>query len=434
MSKPSKLAAATASVSLSLLFVVVYGTCNAITAQRHDVRTWYYSWERFLPFVPLLIVPYMSLDLFYVAGPFLCESGAELRKLTKQIVLAILVAGMFFLLMPLKFGYPRPQPTGWTGTIFKFLHAFDHPYNLFPSLHITLRTILASLYARHSKGILRAASHVWFSLIGFSALLTGQHHVPDIVGGFILAAFCLYLFRDDRMILPAIPNPRVGWYYAFGCLVATVLAISDWPWTGILLWPALSLGLTAMAYCGLGPAIYQKTGGHLLLSTRLVLAPTLLGQYLSLLYYRRRCDAWSQVTPHVWIGARLTNRQAAEARDRGVTAVLDLTAEFSAPSVFRSLAYCNVPVLDLTEVSTQQLRQTTSFIAQHAVHGGVVYVHCKVGYSRSAAVMAAWLLESGQAASGEQALEILRRTRPGIVLRPEVSAAVRKYEVSMLAR
>src|SRR5579872_220213 len=90
VSKPSKLAAATTSVGLSLLFVVVYGACNAITAQRHDVGTWYYSWERFLPFVPLLIVPYMSLDLFYVAGPFLCESRAELRKLTKQIAFAIL--------------------------------------------------------------------------------------------------------------------------------------------------------------------------------------------------------------------------------------------------------------------------------------------------------------------------------------------------------
>src|SRR5450631_181985 len=59
-----------ASIGLSVLFVVVYGWCNWITAQRHDVGTLYFEWERFIPFVPLMIVPYLSIDLFFVAAPF----------------------------------------------------------------------------------------------------------------------------------------------------------------------------------------------------------------------------------------------------------------------------------------------------------------------------------------------------------------------------
>ena len=54
-----------ASVGLSVLFLIVYGWCNWITAQRHDVGTLYFEWERFIPFVPLMIVPYMSIDLFF---------------------------------------------------------------------------------------------------------------------------------------------------------------------------------------------------------------------------------------------------------------------------------------------------------------------------------------------------------------------------------
>jgi membrane-associated phospholipid phosphatase len=195
VSKPSKFHAALISAALSLLFMVVYGGCSWITAHRSDVGTWYYSWESFIPFVPLMIIPYMSIHLFFVCGPFLCRSRDELRVLAQRITFAILVAGACFLLIPLRLSAVRPQPDGWTGAIFRFLHTVDQPYNLFPSLHIAFRTILADHYAKHTKGVVRLASHLWFVLIGFSTLLTFQHHFVDIVGGFILAGICIYFFR-----------------------------------------------------------------------------------------------------------------------------------------------------------------------------------------------------------------------------------------------
>ena len=196
MSKPSKLCAATNVAALSLLFMVVYGGCNWITAHRSDVGTWCYSWESSIPFVPLMIIPYMSINLFFVCGPFLCQSRNELRVLAQRIAFAILVAGVCFLLIPLRFSAVRPQPSDWTGAVFRFLHILDQPYNMFPSLHITFRTILAALYAKHTTRVIRLASHLWFILIGFSTLLTYQHHFVDIVGGFVLAAICFYLFRE----------------------------------------------------------------------------------------------------------------------------------------------------------------------------------------------------------------------------------------------
>src|ERR1043165_3130188 len=177
--KPTRLAAAVTSVGLSLLFVVVYGGCGWITAHRSDVGTWYFAWERFIPFVPWLIIPYMSIDLFFVAAPFLCRSKGELQTFTRRIAFAIIVAGACFLLIPLTLAIPRSQTDGWTKPIFDFLYGFGRPNNLFPSLHIVLRTILASLYTRHSKGAVRVLAHIWFSLIGFSNLLPHQHHGVD---------------------------------------------------------------------------------------------------------------------------------------------------------------------------------------------------------------------------------------------------------------
>ena len=66
------------------------------------------------------------------------------------------------------------------------------------------------------------------------------------------------------------------------------------------------------------------------------------------------------------------------------------------------------------------------FIAEHA-ETGVVYVHCKIGYSRSAAAVAAYLLTSGHATSAEEAIEKLRSVRPAIVVRPEVREALRRF-------
>lgn len=429
MNHPTKTAAAATAAGLSLLFVVVYGGCSWLTAQRTDIGIWHYEWERFIPFVPALIVPYMSIDLFFVGAPFLCGSRDEMWTLARRITFAILIAGACFLLLPLQMAGARPQPNDWTGPIFKFLHGFDQPYNLFPSLHITLRTILAATYARHTKGLTRVASHVWFSLIGFSTLLTYQHHFVDVVGGFVLATFCFYIFREGEVRLPAMPNHRVGVYYAVGALALSGVAETGWPWTSILLWPTLACALTAGAYWKFGPAIYRKADGRLPLSSKLIFAPTLLGQYLSLRHYRRQCAAWNEVAPGVWISCRLNRRGAAAARRAGVTAVLDLTAEFSETAALRSLDYCNIPILDLTAPTTAQLRDGVAFIADRSQRG-IVCVHCKVGYSRSAAIVGAYLLASGQAKTVAQAITILRAARPTIVIRPEALAALHDFHAA----
>ena len=103
---------------------------------------------------------------------------------------------------------------------------------------------------------------------------------------------------------------------------------------------------------------------------------------------------------------------------QGVTAVLDLTAEFSEATPFRGITYCNLPILDLTAPTQGQLHAAVAFISEEATKG-MVFIHCKIGYSRTAAVAGAYLLASGKAISVEDAVAWLRRVRPSIVIRPE---------------
>ncbi|MFO0809803.1 MAG: phosphatase PAP2/dual specificity phosphatase family protein [Gemmataceae bacterium] len=422
------------SISLSALFLLLYGGTNWFTAQRSNVGTWYFDWELGLPYVPLLIVPYMSIDLFFFAAPFLCRSEREMTTFARRVTFSILVASTLFLLLPLTLVWRRPHIDGGFGDFVEASctvpYLMAYPHNLFPSLHITLRTILAIHYARLTTGFVRVLSDVWFSLIGFSTVLTYQHHLIDIAGGFVLAAVAFYLFRESPPNREIVPNPTLGRRYAVLAGFVVTLAVLTWRWGVFLLPWGVGLGTIAAGYFGLGPGAYRKEDGKLPWSARFVLAPVLLGQWLSLRYYARQCRHWDEVVPGVWIGRVLSSDEAAIAIQGGVTAVLDLTAEFSETQAFRRGRYCNIQILDLTAPTAAQIADAVAFITKEASRG-TVYVHCKIGYSRSAAVVGAYLLTSGHARSAEEAIAHLRAVRPTIVVRPESRRAIEDFSATV---
>ena len=415
-----------ASVGLSLLFLLVYFWCNRTAATLAYVPTLNFDWERFIPFVPVMIVPYMSIDLFFVAAPFLCRTDRELATFSKRIIAAILIAGLCFLLFPFRFAFDRPPADGWLGAIFTWFRGLDQPFNLLPSLHIVFLVILTEHYWQHLRGVWRFGLNLWFILVGFSTLLTYQHHLLDVVTGFAVGVYCVYFIRESRAEPRAMPNRRVGFCYAM-CAIGLLAPIAWlWPWGALLLWPALACGIVAAAYFGFGVPLFWKIDGRLHWAARIALAPCRMGQRISLIYYRGQCAAWNKITPDVWIGRVLNQQEAESATSLGVSAVLDLTMEFSAPAPFRVLVYRNIPVLDLTAPSVEQLREMAEFIAEESGRG-IVYVHCKIGYSRAAAAVAAYLLQTQRVKSVPEAIDLLRRARPAIVVRPEVISALHTF-------
>lgn len=223
------------------------------------------------------------------------------------------------------------------------------------------------------------------------------------------------------------PNYHIGKLYAAATVIFLGLAVLLWPWGTLILWPAVATALITAGYFFLGPGVFRKSKGRLPLSSRIVLFPVLLSQYLSLMYYRRQCNSWDQITPNVWIGRRLNNYEAKQAVAEGVTSVLDLSIAFSEAKPFLATNYFHLPILDLTAPTQAQLQQAVQFLEAESANG-VVYVHCKIGYSRSAAVTAAWLMHSGKAKTVDEAVAQLRAARPSIVIRPEIRVALDEFE------
>jgi membrane-associated phospholipid phosphatase len=413
---------------LGALFLLVYGGTNWITSWRTDVGTLYFTWERRIPFVPILIIPYMSIDLFFIGAFFLCTSSRHLHSLAKRVIFAILLSGVGFLLLPLQFAFERPPVTGFLGATFGLLSVFDRPYNLVPSLHIALLAIIRPVYRRRTRRWLWAAMEAWFLLIAVSTVLTYQHHVVDVITGGAVAVLAFLLFPDRGFQIHVMRhNPdrnrqrtrAVGMRYGLGAVVLSLLAYAAWPWSAILVWPAIALAVVSLAYFGCGPRIFWKSGGVIPLWMRMILGPYQLGTALCHRRYRRSPAAYAEVVPGLLIGRRLNDAEARTLIHAGVRAVLDLTCEMSESKALRSVNYDNVQILDLTAPSPSQLAEAVRFLRDHR-RSGPLYIHCALGYSRTACVAAAYLLAAGIATSAHVAIRMVRKARPEIVL-PEGS-------------
>jgi len=74
-----------------------------------------------------------------------------------------------------------------------------------------------------------------------------------------------------------------------------------------------------------------------------------------------------------------------------------------------------MPVLDATAPTPGESSDAAAWLAGR-VSGGPVYVHYALGHGRSATVVVAYLLATGQAATAEEGLALVRQKRPGVGL------------------
>ncbi len=404
-------------------FFLVYGLCNWYTAQRPAVGTFAWDWEQGIPFVPSMMLPYLSMNLFYAASPFFCRTRHELRVLVSRIIFAIVAAGICFLLFPLKLAFVRPPMTGVYGWILDWLR-LDEPFNTLPSLHIAFCFIVWEPYGRLLRGWARAALRLWFCIIALSAVLTYQHQIIDIAGGLALAILAIYLFpmhHPSPLFFREPYHRKLGPMYASFAGLMLFAAIARWPRGALFLWPASSLAIFALAYSGVGPASFQKWKGRLSWPARILLAPVLGSKFISLAIYQRRNPAIAEVVPGILLGSYLSARRVGPD-----VSVLDATPELSEWPRLRNDNYCNIQFLDLTVPTMEQLEAGVAYLKQQTAQGPV-FVHCALGYSRSAGIIAAYLLDSGIATTPEDAIAKIQRARPQIVLRWSWVELLRTY-------
>lgn len=409
---------------LGPFFFLSYGFANWWAATRTVPGVIVFDWERHIPFLPWTIVPYWSIDLLYGLSFLLCRSRRAVDTHARRLLTAQLVCVSCFIVFPLHFSFQRPATDGLFGTLFDVLAGFDQPFNQAPSLHIALLVVLWARFAEASRGFWRLLTDVWAGLIGLSVLTTYQHHFFDVPTGALVGLLCLWLWPDEAPALPGqwrfTPSPArrriVGAYLAVALLCVALAAVGGYAWW--LLWPATALGLVGLNYLALGAAGFQKRDGRLSLASRWLLAPYLAAAWLNSRLWTWRSPAAVQIADGVWLGRLPTRREMAAG---GFAGLLDLTTELPAP--LGRWSYRNRPWLDLLPPASAELVAAADAIEALRCQGPLL-VCCALGYSRSAAAVAAWLLRTGRAGGIDEAIQQVAACRPSVVLGPEHRAAL----------
>ena len=111
---------------------------------------------------------------------------------------------------------------------------------------------------------------------------------------------------------------------------------------------------------------------------------------------------------------------------KGAT-IVDLTAEFAEPQPLRGSGYLAFPILDARAPNT--VEEVKALIAETGT--APVFIHCAQGRGRTGLVAACFLLARGVAESPDAAIEMLRKSRPGIRLNREQGAFLQTFAETM---
>jgi predicted protein tyrosine phosphatase len=135
----------------------------------------------------------------------------------------------------------------------------------------------------------------------------------------------------------------------------------------------------------------------------------------------------SRVVPGVHMGGQYRRRGWRRMAARGITAVVNLRAEFDDEAAGMAPAhYLHLPTPDDEAPTLEHLRQGAAFIADEVARGGQVYVHCGSGVGRAATMVAAYLVTTGL--TPDEAWLCIRAARPFVRPTAVQMEQVRRFE------
>ena len=319
---------------------------------------------------------------------------------------------------------------------------FDKPFNQAPSLHIVLLIILWDFFRRHSSGQWKYFVDLWSFLIGISVLTTWQHHFIDIPTGLLAGALCLWLFpitakspfkKDDLQTLTP-KHLKLGSYYLCGALLFLILAYLFQPWGLWLLYPAISLFGVALSYYLVRPHFFQKQAdGSLSIAATMLFAPYLIFAWLNSRIWTKKHPEDSQIlkieNTTIFLG-RIPTRSTIQKYQ----AVFDCVAELPVNS---KNSYFQYSSLDLIPLQADQLERAVEAFNQLIAAASSqstqqhVLIFCALGYSRSSAILCAWLMQQQHATQVNEAIQIVQSARPWVRLNDVQIKNLNTYQLKL---
>ncbi len=139
---------------------------------------------------------------------------------------------------------------------------------------------------------------------------------------------------------------------------------------------------------------------------------------------------YSIIAPGVLVGPQ--HRQAGLRRlaEMGVRYCVNMRIEFDdAEHGLAPEHYCHLPTVDDEAPTLEQLRRGVEFVDGAVSAGGSVYIHCGGGVGRAPTMAAAYFISRGYTL--DDAVALIRETRPFIHIMPPQMDQLRRFEASL---
>ncbi|MGE8428375.1 MAG: hypothetical protein ACN6O7_10885 [Sphingobacterium sp.] len=411
----------------TLFFQLTYSAAAVHAAHQATVSSFAFPFERFMPFVSWMIIPYMSSGLFFALVPFCCSSRKELWVYTKRFSFLTIVSICCFFIFPLQFSFDRPSVEH---PVFEFFFAFlgkyDSPFNQAPSLHVAYACLFWSVLGRRLKGWKKGIVGIWLLFMGIATLTVYQHHLVDVLTALILVHMGFVLFPSPSGLLhdsalsmlkagnlPFLAgtektnlyektkldleveicrrNQRIGnVYYAIGW---SLLLLALWGGTYafgvyILCWPSFVCFAVGRNYIIGNPRFLKKENGWIPGFKKLFYCPYQCIYWLLWRFVRRRnSPPLFEILPGCYVGPRVARGDLNALGLNKQVLVFDLAAELEEIAVLHvEENYHSFPLLDIAAIKLSDAERILAALVisyQQLKRGENMIIHCTMGYSRS---------------------------------------------------
>lgn len=393
-----------------LIFIFFYKAAGIYASNLESVPSFYFPWEKNIPFILWLVIPYMSSGIFFVIIFLLCKTKESLYILVKQINSITIISSITFFIFPLKFAFEKPEiKNSFLSIFFQFLERMDNSFNQCPSLHISYAVIFTIVFYKEIKSKVKYLFCVWFFLMGLSTIFIYQHHVIDVIFALLLAIFILFIFSEkvnER-------NRKTGFIYFLLSFLLFSIGIIFLNWSIILFFPSLTFFLIGKAYIENNSSFIKKEG-KITLYNKIIYFPYLFCYNILWKYFRKyENEPWKEIAPDIFIGSKLNNKEVEIFLSDKKVIVIDLSAESEENDIFKkaSREYYSFPLLDICNFNEDIFLSALELVVEkykNLKENEKIYIHCLMGYSRSAALGSAFLKKNYQLES-EEAVFIIKK-------------------------
>jgi hypothetical protein len=123
------------------------------------------------------------VPLLLLLTPFILRTWRSFTPFFLTLTAETLVAGIFFLLLPMVQAYPARVAHGFGGAIFHLADRLNLDYNEFPSLHIAFTVTAAIVFGQRCGPLGRTLFALWTVVVAVSTLFLHEHHLLDLAAG-----------------------------------------------------------------------------------------------------------------------------------------------------------------------------------------------------------------------------------------------------------